>query len=476
MTPRLEPRRRSGAWRGRLVPWVLSAGLMLSAFTQAGPITAGPTRVDNAYPEQIAFVVDLASSAGAITGAELQIAIRGDTSATILPATLTGDGPVRARVEWNTRRAGIPPGAVYSYQWKVRDDSGHVLMTPSEEQLVLDPRRPWAELADERLGVWWYEGDRQFGSRIFDLASASLSSMEQESGLVLPFRLHVVLYPDGEAFAEWHDYVQDWVGGQAYPAIGLTVQIIPPSGSDRWALSVVCHEVAHLFFHQATYNPLSSGPTTWINEGFAQHHECLEDDWQEEMVGDAMRRGELIPLRLATGSFSGDDERISLLYAESWSAVEFIYARWGEEGMAQLLRALREGADSNDALRQATGLDFEAFQQAWWVWLGGAPGAYPTPPVPATAAPLATPVLPPTAAPTRALTPSSLPPQPEGSTLEIPWRTWVGICACATAGLLLLLTASGVVWRGRRARAQRRDAAAAPGSGSPTPPPSIGAG
>jgi len=29
---------------------------------------------------------------------------------------------------------------------------------------------------------------------------------------------------------------------------------------------------------------------------------------------------------------------------------------------------------------QVTGLDFEGFQQAWWEWLGGAPGAYPTAP------------------------------------------------------------------------------------------------
>jgi hypothetical protein len=43
------------------------------------------------------------------------------------------------------------------------------------------------------------------------------------------------------------------------------------------------------------------------------------------------------------------------------------------------MEAFSDGAESSDALRAATGLDFGEFQQAWWDWLGGAPGAHPTP-------------------------------------------------------------------------------------------------
>jgi hypothetical protein len=371
----------------------LVADLFLTAFAQAGPISVGETRVDNTYPEMIAFEVDVSSGA-AISRVELHVSLRGDTSTTVIVATFEPGMVTTARAEWKTRRDGVPPGAPFTYQWEIWDEAGAMLTTPSEAGLTVDLRRTWSALIDDRVGVWWYEGDAAFGQRIFDLATTSLREMERESGLELPFRLHVVLYPDSGAFAEWHDYVQDWWAGEAYTTMGLTVQIVSPSDSWDWVQSVICHEVAHLFFYQATYNALSSGPATWMDEGYAQYHECVSNDWLGQMVEDAMNRGDLIPLRLATGSFSGDDQRIWLLYAESWSAVAFLYERWGDDGMTRLLEAFREGADSNDALRAATGLDFDEYQEAWWEWLGGMPGAYPTPPSPATGvAPLATPVV-----------------------------------------------------------------------------------
>jgi hypothetical protein len=99
-----------------------------------------------------------------------------------------------------------------------------------------------------------------------------------------------------------------------------------------------------------------------------------------QQVREAAADGRLVPLRLATGSFGVQDERVGLLYAESVSAVTFLYEKWGDEGVAQLLEAFHQGADLDEALLEVTGLDFEGFQQAWWVWLGGAPGAYPAPP------------------------------------------------------------------------------------------------
>lgn len=379
------------------LPSALAAGMLLAGFGQVGSITTGPTRITNSYPEQMAFEVDVSSSVP-ISRVELHVSVRGETSTTVIVATFASGAQTTARAEWKTRRDGVPPGAPYTFAWRIWDDAGNTLTTDAQQGLVLDPRRTWSERKDERVGVWWYEGEAAFGERIFQLATTSLRAMERESGLEIPLRLHVVLYPDAEAFAEWHDYVLDWVGGEAYTTIGLTVQIISPSDSEEWIQSVICHEVAHLFFFPATNNALSLGPATWISEGYAQVHECVSNEWLGQRVEEALLRGELIPLRLATGSFSGDDERVWLLYAESWSAMTFLYERWGDDGVARLLEAFRDGADDSDALRAATGLDFEEYQQAWWEWLGGAPGAYPTPPPPVTEATTATPA--PRASPT----------------------------------------------------------------------------
>jgi hypothetical protein len=62
---------------------------------------------------------------------------------------------------------------------------------------------------------------------------------------------------------------------------------------------------------------LSSGPATWMDEGYAQCHQYTPNEWLSQIVEDAGSRGDLIPLRLATGCFNGDDERIRLLCAKS---------------------------------------------------------------------------------------------------------------------------------------------------------------
>jgi len=233
--------------------------------------------------------------------------------------------------------------------------------------------------------------------------------MRESSAADLTERLHIVLYANDEDFASWHDTIQDWVGGEAYPSLGLTAQIVPDR-SDEWIRDVIPHEVAHLFFYQATYSPLGSYPPSWLDEGYATYHEVAPHGYELRRVRDAAAAGELIPLRLATGSFSGDEARVNLLYAESLSAVTFLYEKWGEQGVAQLLEAFRQGSNEDEALLEVTGLDFEGFQQAWWEWLGGAPGAYPTPPWQALQA-----TSPPTAQPatelqsmTKSLSPNSL--------------------------------------------------------------------
>jgi hypothetical protein len=104
-------------------------------------------------------------------------------------------------------------------------------------------------------------------------------------------------------------------------------RIVPPRDTEftaKWIQAVIPHEIAHLFFYQITHNPLASGPPTWLNEGFAQYHEFVSHADELAWVRRVAQSSELIPLRLASGSFSGDNERIALLYAESLSAVTFL--------------------------------------------------------------------------------------------------------------------------------------------------------
>lgn len=404
-----------------------------------GPITVGETTITNDYPETITFEVQAASTAAPIVSVDLNLAVRGDISTFVKPAEFTPAQQVVARLSWKTRKDNVPPGAPIQYAWTIRDEAGNTFTTEPTDYIITDARFTWLMLENDDVALWWYEGDAEFGQRVFDAATRAIAAMKQHTGESLPHRIHVVLYGNDADFDTWHDYAREWVAGEAFSRMGLTVQIVPPRDTEftaRWIQAVIPHEIAHLFFYQITHNPLASGPPTWLNEGFAQYHEFVSHADELAWVRHVAQHGELIPLRLASGSFSGDDERIALLYAESLSAVTFLFERWGDAGMARLLAAHKAGSGTDAALLETTGLNFEEFQRAWWEWLGGQSGMYPTPPPGAGVAtvrpPAACPTVPP--APTLSATP----------TADAPARS-PGCVPCPCAGVLGLLSLLAVL-------------------------------
>jgi hypothetical protein len=131
---------------------------------------------------------------------------------------------------------------------------------------------------------------------------------------------------------------------------------------------------------------------------------------------------------MLSGTFTGEDDEIYLMYAESLSAVTFLLEQWGEDGMGRLLSAYKAGHNTDEALIEALGLDFEEFQLAWWQWLGGVPDMYPTrAPTrePATPEPVWTLASPPTAIPveTPIATPGSGTPDPVAAPASTPTAT-----------------------------------------------------
>lgn len=418
--------------------------LLTSPFVQGGPIILGETHVTNDYPETVAFEVKVASTAGTIISVAFNVTSRGGDTARVMPAEFAPGRDIIARQVLDVRRERWPPGTPIHYTWTVRDDAGNVFTSEPEEYILMDARFTWQSLENDDVILWWYEGDDESVQSVFDSAARALAAMEANTVLTLSYRVHILLYADSSDFGAWHEYRREWVWGEAYPGVGVTVQIIPPGRSSsirEWIENVIPHEIAHLFFFEVTDTPFGSSPPTWLVEGFAQYHEFSSPEDQLDWVRRVARRGELLPLRALSGTFTGDDDKIHLMYAESLSAVTFLFERWGEEGVGRLLSAYKAGHNTDKALNEALGLDFEEFQLAWWQWLGGLPDMYPTRaptrepatpepvwtlPSPPTALPVATPtstsgsstpdpVVAPTSAPTAAASPTPITEPPDSA-------------------------------------------------------------
>jgi hypothetical protein len=249
----------------------LQHSVPLEALAQgAEPIRVLATDNGNDYPNGLTFHIR-AEADQPIVQIEVYYRIQGGGSTTRQPVTFEPGTTVLAAYTWDTSRITVAPSSPVIYYWKLVDQGGNRLTTPERSVHYDDLRFAWHELGDPELIVRWYEGDETFGGFVYGTAQAALAQMIEQSGQGLAFPVFVLLYANDEDFGSWHSYVDKWVGGQAFPALGVTTEIIPPDSDRAWIEDVIPHEIAHLFFYQALHGGMASWPA-WLDEGLAQYY------------------------------------------------------------------------------------------------------------------------------------------------------------------------------------------------------------
>jgi hypothetical protein len=343
------------------------------------PIRIVDRWVTNQFPNALTFGLEVESEE-ALAQAEVIYKLQGDSSRTRQPVEFEGGSGARLMYTWETANITVAPSSPVTYHWELEDVAGRRLTTQEAVYYYDDVRFAWNELRQGDLIVRWYEGDPELGQEVFEAALAALDQMQEATGQTPEFPIHVLLYANPEDFAAWHSYVDTWVGGEAFPALGVTAQIVPSNASGEWIWSVIPHEIAHLYFFQVLDTPFASWPS-WLDEGLAQYYELVDQGPSLAFAAEAARDGRLLPLRALSGGFGRDDEQVRLAYAQSLSVVTFLLDTWGETGLQRLIEAFRIGNNPQKAVEQALGVSWEVFEASWITWMG----------VPATARPPATP-------------------------------------------------------------------------------------
>lgn len=343
------------------------------------PIRVVDRWVTNEFPDALTFGLEVESEE-ALARAELVYWVQGDASRTRQPVEFEVGEVTRLTYTWETANITVAPSSHVTYFWDLADGAGRRLTTGESSFYYDDVRFAWNELRREDLIVRWYEGDQTFGEEIFEAAQTALNQMQAATEQTLEFPIHVLLYANPEDFAEWHSYVDTWVAGEAFSALGVTAQIVPSNAGKGWIWSIIPHEIAHLFFYQVVYTPYGSWPS-WLDEGLAQYYELVDQGSGLELAAQAAREGRLLPLRALSGGFGRDPDQVHLAYAQSLSVVTFLLETWGETGLQKLIQAFRSGSNPQNAVEQALGVRWEVFEARWITWMG----------VPATPRPPATP-------------------------------------------------------------------------------------
>jgi hypothetical protein len=342
------------------------------------------TETKNDFPNGLTFQISLQSPTP-ITGIKLYFKSQGDLSTQSQPIEFEPGTTVDVSYTWDTSNFTVAPSTPISYYWQVTDELGNRKKTPERLIYYDDIHYDWQELRSDEIILRWYEGDAAFGSKIFDVANQALSQMKAETDRELDFPVIILLYANEEDFTSWQYYSHQWVGGLAFPRLGITAQILPSTSDPFWIENVIPHEIAHLFFYQVINADIYFWPS-WLDEGLAQYYEFSSNEDALYRVAQKARDGDLLPLVLISGDFGSDPERAYLAYDQSYAVVYYMLETWGQDGLQKLVANFREGLAYREAIEGAYDLTWEEFEASWITWLGvpttPAPPPTPTPPLP----------------------------------------------------------------------------------------------
>ena len=331
------------------------------------------------FRDNITFTLSAESSAD-IVEADLFYRVMGQLATSRNGAEFTPGQAITAEFIIDQAEPGnyFPPGTDLEYWWKLVDAGGNELRTEREIITYTDDRFEWQSLQNERLTLYWYEGDDDFGQALFERANVALDTLETDIGIALESPIKIFIYANhNDLLSALSSTAQEWTGGVAYTEHGVVVIGVNPRQLN-WGLNAMTHEMTHLVIHQATDNPFSGLPR-WLDEGIAVYNENrdeLDDDFKA-LFDRAVANDKLMTLRTLTSPFPGDPLLANLAYGQSGATVKFIVDTYGPDKMAELLSIFAEGALYDEALEQALGVNTDGLDNAFRASLG-------LPPLPGT--------------------------------------------------------------------------------------------
>ena len=173
---------------------------------------------DAEFRDHITFTLNAASEAE-IVEVDLYYQVVGQVATSRNEADFTPGASIEAEFEIDQTKPEnyLPPGTELNYWWKVVDANGNELKTEKETLLYLDDRYDWQNLQNERLSLYWYEGDDSFGQELFDRANEALDTLELDMGIAVENAVKIFIYAShSDLLRAISTSAQEWTGGQAF--------------------------------------------------------------------------------------------------------------------------------------------------------------------------------------------------------------------------------------------------------------------
>ncbi|MFH0846844.1 MAG: peptidase MA family metallohydrolase [Chloroflexota bacterium] len=350
---------------------VLLAAIMLLVLSPAPVQAESALRVLDSsaeveFPQRLTFNLSVEGESN-ITDIRLNYIVRMEGFTTVVSEGYVNFKPARrVAVSWPlemVRINGLPPGTWVDYWWRVRDESGGELVTPSAQIEFTDQGYPWQELTEGQVTIYWYEGGSSFAQTIMASAQDGLARLSRDTGVTPAKPVRLFIYASPRDLLESMINPQEWTGGVHFARFDV-ITIGIPLNELEWGKRAVVHELTHLIIGQITFNPYSGLPV-WLNEGLAVYNEGEFDPALAQFLTQAIKENSVISVRSLASPFSALSSRAYLSYAESRELVEFLISRYGSDKMFKLLLKFREGTSYDAAFMEVYGFDMDGLNTIW---------------------------------------------------------------------------------------------------------------
>ena len=225
----------------------------------------------------------------------------------------------------------------------------------------------WRVTRTKHFIIYHAAGDESTAERAGSLAEESHAALSRKLEFAPGGITPIYLYPDRPSFAEATGVEPgERVVGMAHTRT-LRIQV-DASGAFADIAGVIPHELVHVFISRRLKGYSTRLPL-WMHEGLAKY---LAEDWtgaDAELLADAAAGARILPFDQISKVFPPDEEKRSIAYVQSYSAVEHMVEKYSEESIPDLFSELEGGRPFETALFHTIGARPDKFEEEWRQYL-----------------------------------------------------------------------------------------------------------
>ncbi|MDO8683728.1 MAG: peptidase MA family metallohydrolase [Armatimonadota bacterium] len=221
-------------------------------------------------------------------------------------------------------------------------------------------------ITTKNFSIVYSPANKSDAQLVVDYAEKALDRVSKDLGYEAPTglsRIPIRVYSSRPDFVSGTGIDKDrLVVGRAWSG---TEQIeIDASGTYAWVEQVTAHEITHVVIARILGIRASKLPL-WANEGIARNESNEASSEDNDLVGDAISKGDYIPLSQIAKRFPSDDEQVSLAYAEATSFMRYLKTKHGMGTYKRLLSETAVSGNFDKAVERVTGSTLSALEKAW---------------------------------------------------------------------------------------------------------------